>query len=211
MKKHKILWVDRNVHRFDLSGMLSAFSDVEVSFSENVEDAISQIQNHNFNLIISGNRFEDGQDGISFFKTISSQGLRPQFLLLTGEWVPKEDPCFLLQNFTYARKEDMTPELFRSLIEELLSKGTEVSDLHLRLRAIRLYFKLSENQFASLLGSSLDKVMEYEAGKEVPSSYVVSVCNTFNVPLSYFSSFSYELFLKRMDELAYELKQRARQ
>lgn len=210
MRMHKVLWCDRNVHRFDLRVMLSGFKNIELSIYEDVGDALEELKNNYYSLVISGNKFADGSDGISFFKGLNALGLRPQFLLLTGDILPKDDPCLLLQNFTYVQKVDINPEFFNSIIEELLSKSIPANDLHLRLRAIRLYFKLSEREFASFLGTTSEKVMAYEEGREIPSNYIMGVCKNFNIPLSYLSSFSYDLFLKRMDELTYDLKQKVR-
>lgn len=198
--KIKIMWCDRNVHTAHFEDLLINFDYIEIESFDNPDDAISAFrEDPNYQLIISGNLFA-GMDGLQFYEALQLTGATPQFLLFTSDELENIDSYQLLNNFKYFRKAIYSPEAFEQMLEELIHKSFDREDAHLKLQTLRKSLGLSVGQFAGLLKVSNDVVEKHEQNKDVPASYVVSVCRHFNIPLNFFSTVDLDYFSTKLKE-----------
>lgn len=198
--KIKIMWCDRNVHTAHFEDLLINFDYVDINSFDNPDDAISAFRKDpNYHLIISGNLFA-GMDGLQFYETLQLTGPTPQFLLFTSDELDNINSYQLLNNFKYFRKAIYSPEEFEQMLQELIHKSFDRDDAHLKLKALRESLGLSTGEFAGLLKVSKEVVEKNEKNKDVPASYVVSVCRHFNVPLNFFSTADFDYFSTKIKE-----------
>jgi DNA-binding transcriptional regulator YiaG len=106
----------------------------------------------------------------------------------------------ILDNFNYFNKDNYSPRAFEQKIEDLVNRSVISDDTHLRILAIRQHFDLNVGQMAGLLNVTTETVQKYESTKNVPASYVVHVCNRFDISLKFFSNSPLDLFKERLIE-----------
>lgn len=199
---YKVLWCDRNFKSLGETNFLPEINDIQFVYLHDVDEAIKEFERRrDYSLIISGNKFDNGRTGLHFFDSLNISGGNTQFLLLTGEIYEDFSSYSLLRNFTYLSKYEVEPLKLRTLVVELVNRSTKTDDLNLRLKALRSHLNISEIDFALMIGSTQDKVISFENQNDVPSFYIVSVCNKFQLPISYFTSKTLDVFLSRIREI----------
>lgn len=202
-QKISALWCDRNVDFLGFKDLISELNYLEVTTFEDCEEALLNLETHDYKLVISGNK---DAEGLRIFNKLNGTGKDFQFLLFTGDLDSDLGPYLMMRNFNFYDKTSFKTDYFLQLISNLIDKSVQNDLLTEKLKAIREHFNFSYGELAALTRNRIEDVISYEASDNVPSRYIVTLCNKLRIRLELFETLSLNQFRDQLVDESIFLK-----